>query len=203
VGGRVGAEVVKVLLSAEPGRVRPVAAATRTVRIPRRQPSAESLRKCRDLILSNPNGTNRTTDWTFAKERLVLDYLIQKQPVVDVEVQAIQIGPAVFLANPAEFFCQLGLDIKAGSRFPFTFVVELANGGVGYVPDEAAFSRSGGGYETVLTSYSNLEPTAGRQIVAASLELADALRPGSVPRGPRIRSKGERWGYGALGPELD
>ena len=49
---------------------------------------------------------------------------------------------------------------------------------------EEAFGEHGGGYETRLTSCSNLEVTAGRQIVETSLELAKKMTPGEVPMPP-------------------
>ncbi|REJ86426.1 MAG: hypothetical protein DWQ29_10445, partial [Planctomycetota bacterium] len=142
--------------------------------------------------------------WTFAKEIVLLDALLEREPEAEVEVQAIQIGPAVLLTDPAEFFCQLGLEIKAGSPFPMTFPVSLANGCVGYVPTEEAFGPRGGGYETRLTGYSNLEITAGTQMVEAAVELANSLTPGEVPtRGPAPEFKQNPWGYGAVPPELE
>jgi hypothetical protein len=128
---------------------------------------------------------------------------MQKEPVADVEVQAIQLGPVIFLTNPAELFCQLGLDEKAGSPFPYTFPVSLANGCVGYVPTEEAFGPRGGGYETRLTSYSNLQITAGTQMVDAAVALAKQMNPAPEPTRPLERPFQVSGEAGTVPPELN
>ena len=146
---------------------------------------------------------DRSTAWTFAKELLILEHLIQKEPEAEVEIQALQVGPAVFLANPAEYFCESGLAIKRASPFPLTYVVTFANGCVGYVPPEAAFAPNGGGYETVLTSYSNLALSAAQQIADASLELAGRFTPGALPQPRQVEGPQAPWSYGVLGPDRE
>lgn len=205
VGGRVGAEAIKTLVATEQaaGPLAPVAAQTQVLRIKRRAPKPERVARCLEIVQQDPAKVD-ATEWTFAKEIVVLDARVKKEPVADVEVQAIQVGPAVFLSCPAEYFCQFGLDVKAGSKFPFTFPVELANDCIGYVPTEEALSPTGGGYETRLTSYSNLEPTAGTQIADAMIGLSARLTPGPVPQPPPVPEfKGQPWSYGRLPPELD
>ncbi len=184
VGGRLGAEAVKVLLTMARGDMTPVAARSKLLRIKRRVPSPDRVRRCHELVQKDPKEVG-PTDWAFAKEIVLLDALLAKWPTEEVEVQAVQIGPAVLLANPAEMFCQYGLDLKARCRFPFTFPVGYSNGFVAYVPTLEAFGEHGGGYETRLTSATNLEVTAGQQIVDASLELAAQLTPGPVPAWPK------------------
>jgi hypothetical protein len=203
VGTRIGAEAVKVLVTATPGDLSPLSAATKALRLRHRVPSPARLEVSRKLVEEGLRTGERSTAWTFAKEILILQYLIEKEPEVEVEIQALQFGPAVFLANPAEYFCASGLAIKRASPFPRTFIVALANGAVGYAPPEEALAPTGGGYETVLTSYSNLEPAAAGKIATASLELAGQLTPGAVPQPPQIGRPQEPWSYGVLGPELE
>lgn len=203
VGTRVGAEVLKVLVSTEPGEGAPLAATSQTLAIPRRRPSAGHLADSRRIVAEGLRSGRRDTAWTFAKEILLLEHVLTTEPVAEVEVQALQVGPAVFLANPSETFAATGLRMKGDSPFPFTFVVSLANGCVGYVPPRAEFAADGGGYETVLTTYSNLEIGAEERIVATAITLARGLTPGGVPAPAQVDRPQEAWSYGVLGPDVD
>jgi hypothetical protein len=203
VGGTVGAEALKVLLSLEPGPLTPIASRTRVWSIPRRVPAGDRVARCLELV-GQDRSTSKAdpTEWTFAKETVLLDALLRKEPAAEVEVQAVQLGPAVFVTDPAEYFCRYGLEIKAISGFPFTFPVSLANGCVGYVPTEEAFGLAGGGYETRLTSYSNLDISAGAQMRDAGIDLARQLKPGALPEPPRHPPfTGKPWPYGNVPPE--
>ena len=203
VGGRVGAEAVKVLLGLSQTRVAeaPIDARSKVWNIARRVPSPDRVNAA--LELAAKDEATAGPDWVWAKETAILDALIAKRPKVEVEVQAIQIGPVLCLSCPAEYFCQYGLDWKKGSGFPMTFPVELANGCIGYVPTLEAFDpKTGGGYETRLTSYSNLDITAGDQIRDAALELARTFKAAPLPQRPMAAPfKGEGWLYGNQPPQ--
>lgn len=202
IGGLVGAEAVKVLMSMPRGVMLPVDFKVKVMGINRRAPDPERVRKCYELV-KKPAEKIGITKWRFAKEVVLLDALLEKQSKVQVEVQTLQIGPVVFVTNPAEYFCQFGLNIKNKSPFKFTFPVSLANGSVGYVPTEEAFGPNGGGYETRLTSYSNLEITAGNKIAEAGIELARQMKPGIEPKFPEARPFKAPWDYGDVKPELE
>ncbi len=201
VGGRVGAEAVKVLLSMTPDRALEVSHAHKVTRMNRRIPDPERVRRSIELVQKDPKAVG-VTEWTFAKEIVLLDAQIARERQVEIECQAIQIGPAVLLAAPGEMFCQLGLDLRQRSKFPFTAPVELANGCVGYVPTLEALGPTGGGYETRLTSYSNLEVAAGPKMVETLAALADRFTPAPVPEPPRAPAAKEAWSYGNAPPEL-
>lgn len=202
VGAQVGAEAIKVLLNMPRGIVTPIAVQTKTLNINRRKPDPDRVKKCIEMVKRSPQEVGHT-EWTFAKEIVLLDASLKKETTTEVEVQTLQIGPALFVANPAEFFCQLGLDIKKQSPFKYTFPVELANGCVGYVPTKEAFGPDGGGYETRLTFYSNLEIDAGNKIVDTGVALAKNMKPGAEPQfQPAPPYSGEPWSYGNVKPEL-
>lgn len=201
VGGRVGAEAVKVLLSMAPGAMGPVESRDEVFEVQRRVPSPERLKQSMELVKQDPAKVGRT-EWTFAKEIVLLDAKLKEAPSVNVEIQAIQVGPVVLLGLPAEVFCQYGLDMKAGSPFPLTFPVTFANDCVGYIPTEEAFGEHGGGYETRLTSYTNLDIAAGRRMVETSLKLANSMSPGEIPTPAPHRPFTAPWSYGNVPPQI-
>ena len=201
VGGRVGAEAVKALLLAEPGKVTVVDGRSKVWKIKRRAPTAGRLQRALE-VARKPENEAGHTEWVFAKETVLLDALLAKYPEDEVEVQAIQVGPAIFISNPAELFVEFGLDLKKRSNFKLTFPVELANGCSGYVPTEEAFGPNGGGYETRLTSYTNLDISAGRQFVEAGLALAGQMKPGQIPEPPKAPPFTAPWAYGNVSPQV-
>lgn len=205
VGTRVGLEALKVILTEEKGDFSPLKVRNKIIKLKRRVQSEEKLKRAEEIVKKGLKDENvrKTTEWTFAKERVILDYLSKKEPEVEFEIQVIQIGPVMIISTPGEIFCSIGLEIKKKSHFPITFYVELSNGFAGYIPDKKAFLPSGGGYETVLTSYSNLEIDTGEKIIKESLDLIKEFIPGKLPITRRISVKPEPWDYGILGPDID
>ena len=82
---------------------------------------------------------------------------------------------------PGEFFTALGEEIKRRSPFRYTYVFELANDYIGYIPDRPGFDR--GGYQVWTGLHSFLEPGTGERIVAEAVNLLERLRdrPASGP----------------------
>ncbi len=66
--------------------------------------------------------------------------------IMEIELQGIRLGEAVFIAVPAEVFVEIGLELK--KRAPHkTYIVGIANGYIGYMPTSDSYKV--GGYEVV------------------------------------------------------
>jgi hypothetical protein len=198
IGRKVGAEVIKVLADAEPGQTAPITATHKRLRIRTRDVSEERFQKA--LALVKANGP-QDVEWIFARDEVLLHEQNKWEPEADCEIQAIQIGPAAYVSNPAEYFCQFGLNIKARSSFEYTWVVELANGCIGYVPTPEAMGPHGGGYEPRLGMGSKLVPEAGQMIEDTSVELLESLTPGQAPPRPTVAETGSPWDIGSADAE--
>ncbi|HXP60259.1 MAG TPA: hypothetical protein VN829_07195, partial [Dongiaceae bacterium] len=88
-----------------------------------------------------------------------------------VEVQVIALSPDIaWVSLPGEIFVELGLAIKKRSPFPHTFLVELANESVGYVPDRRSYAE--GNYEP---ESARCKAGSGERLVEAAVKLLTAL----------------------------
>jgi hypothetical protein len=104
-------------------------------------------------------------------------YAVETAPLdghLPVELQAIRIADAVFLAIPAEVFVEIGLELKRMALHK-TYIVGIANGYIGYFPTLSA--HSDGGYEVVS---SKIAPQSESILYREALRLEESLFATSV-----------------------
>lgn len=89
-------------------------------------------------------------------------------------MQALVIGDVAIVGVPAEFFTKLGVDIKNRSPYRYTYVAELANDWIGYLPDLEAHKL--GGYQVWTGFHSYTEPGTGERIVDEAIALLDEMK---------------------------
>lgn len=89
-------------------------------------------------------------------------------------VQALAIGDVAIVGVPAEYFTQLGLDIKNRSPFRHTYIAELANDWIGYLPNLEGHKL--GGYQVWTGFHSYAEPGTGERIADAAVHLLQQLK---------------------------
>jgi hypothetical protein len=96
-----------------------------------------------------------------------------------VEVQVIALGQDLaWVSLPGEVFVELGLAIKKRSPFAQTFVVELANENIGYLPDFRSYAE--GNYEP---ESARCAAGSGEKLVETAVRLLAELRdaPTALP----------------------
>lgn len=109
-------------------------------------------------------------DLVFASK--VLDVAARNGKPLDAEVFVLALGEQVAIVGlPGEVFVTLGMNIKKGSPFPYTFVVELANGSLGYLPHCSAYAE--GHYEPVSARCAQ---GSGEILVTTALRLLSQVR---------------------------
>ncbi len=138
-------------------------AATAMMTFNRRHPSAEQTAENQKLLAAGPDPENR--DWVYANEAVEVAKLPQQE---EVAIQALAIGDLGIVGLPGETFVEYGLAIKRQSPFARTFVVELANGTVGYCPTDRALDE--GSYETQLARSACADKGTEDAMVSAALE---------------------------------
>ena len=93
-------------------------------------------------------------------------------------IQTIRIGDVVIVGVPAEFFTGLGVEIKRRSPFENTFIAELSNDWIGYLPDREAHKL--GGYQVWTGFHSYAEPGTGERVVDAVVDMLQELQQEST-----------------------
>lgn len=114
----------------------------------------------------------------LVKAYRVLDVAAREGKPYRIEVQAIALGRELaWVSLPGEVFVELGLAIKKRSPFAQTFVVELANESIGYIPDRRSFAE--GNYEP---ESARCAPGSGERLVDAAVNLLQELHkePGTA-----------------------
>ena len=88
-------------------------------------------------------------------------------------LQVLRIGPIAIVGVPAEYFTQLGLDIKNRSPFRHTCIAELANDWIGYLPNREGHKL--GGYQVWTGFHSYAEPGTGERIADEAVSMLKEL----------------------------
>ncbi len=94
-------------------------------------------------------------------------------------VQVMLIGDVALVGVPAEFFTGLGLEIKKRSPFKETYIADLANDWIGYLPDREAHQL--GGYQTWMGLHSFAEIGTGERMVDQVVAMLEELAKQSPP----------------------
>lgn len=89
-------------------------------------------------------------------------------------LQVLRVGDVAIAAVPAEYFTQLGLDIKNRSPFRHTYVAELANDWIGYLPNLEGHKL--GGYQVWTGFHSYAEPGTGERVADEIVRMLHEVR---------------------------
>lgn len=138
----------------------------RVVKLPLPQVTSEEVERARELKASGNDGT-RASFMNLVWAGKVLDVAARNGEPIPAEVQVIALGERLaWVSLPGEVFVQLGLDLKLDSPFETTIIAELANGGIGYIPNHRAYPQ--GNYEVVSARCAE---GSGEMLVQAALSM--------------------------------
>ena len=92
----------------------------------------------------------------------------------ETTIQVMMIGNVAIVGVPAEYFTSLGVAIKQRSPFPHTYVAELANDWIGYLPDREGHKL--GGYQTWMGLHSYAEVGTGERMADEVINMLQSLQ---------------------------
>jgi hypothetical protein len=147
-----------------------------------RVPDKQRLEWAQRIVAEMGDRPPKDTTEVYAREQIIL----HRQPATEVVVQALRIGDIGIATTPTETYALTGLKLKLQSPFKKTMVIELANGGDGYIPPPEQHLL--GGYNTWAARSAGLEVQAEPKIAEAALQRLEAVA--GRPRGRFQQSRG-------------
>jgi hypothetical protein len=147
-----------------------------------RVPDKQRLQWAQAIVDSMGDRLPRTTEEVYAREQV----LLHERQSTDIVVQALRIGSIAIATTPTETYALTGIKLKLQSPLRQTMVIELANGGDGYIPPPEQHGL--GGYNTWAARSAGLEVEAEPRIVEAGLEMLEQVA--GQPRRTWLQARG-------------
>ena len=151
-----------------------IATRQREVDLPYREPDEREISLAKGLLNRTRQEREAINSRTTSVATRVIEYAKPEHPRTEpVLIQAFRIGDQAIVSMPFEVLVEIGLEIKKKSPFEHTFLIELANGGYGYLPPPNQHKL--GGYETWLGT-SRFQPQSSEILIKHLLEMLTELR---------------------------
>ncbi|MBI1246328.1 c-type cytochrome [bacterium] len=163
------AKTKQAIDSIEYQRDAPLAMAEKRMTLNYRVPSEERLAWAKKVMEEMGDRPLKTASEVYAREQIIL----HERQSTEIVVQAIKVGSIAIASTPNETYALSGLKIKRRSPFEHTMVIELANGGDGYIPPPEQHLL--GGYNTWAARSAGLEVQAEPKIVEADIQLLEKV----------------------------
>lgn len=147
-----------------------------------RVPDLQRLEWAQKVVAEMGDRPPKTQQEVYAREQLIL----HERQSTEIVLQGLRIGDIGIATTPNETYALTGLKIKLQSPLLKTMVIELANGGDGYIPPPEQHLL--GGYNTWPARSAGLEVTAEPKITEAALQLLE--QAAAAPRRHFSQSRG-------------
>lgn len=134
-----------------------------------RVPNKQLLEWAQRIVEAMGDRLPENTTEVYAREQV----LLHEKQSTEVVVQALRIGDMAIATTPTETYALTGLKIKLQSPLQKTMVLDLANGGDGYIPPPEQHLL--GGYNTWAARSAGLEVQAEPRIAETAVQLLEAV----------------------------
>lgn len=170
IGGVLGGDALKVIQNAPVVPVSTIEVSSRVLTPELPKFTAEDVAWA-DRTQATFGTSHQAPFLDLVRAAKIIDIVSRHGKPFDAEVQVITLGDQIAIVGfPGEMFTEFGLTLKEDSPFPITIAAELANGGLGYIPNRQAYPQ--GQYEVVSTRFL---PGTGEMLMNSALSQLDTL----------------------------